>query len=485
MAVISSLELVFSVSSESVKLAYMSYEARTDLASPRAPICSKCCDHPRRRCRACSCYLCGGKDDPEKQILCDECDQAYHLGCLDPPLVNLPEMDEWTDKSVATFLESTDEELIPKVKYNIIEHLRDLASSFRNYFLAPNPENSWIRNCFECGDVQLTAKEQDALVDMTCDGSLKSVFKEYRLNQLWNKHKNCLDVDPDLRLKLENIEPDVEGIVRDKKRHALLFRFIFGRRYRLHLPQIALLTYTGASGIMGLPVQVLEESDEEFSDFDEIDVDVSGSDTSVSEVSSVSENESVDLRVLRTPGTTPNPLCLTSRHIPPTEKNVIATRQCAVVKKIGKERRLGGKADTTIQTVMLDFALLHALGYCPECKNDENEIVRAGEKLKESKRKSMAASKTTSSKRDWGKGMACVGRTKVCTIVPPDHFGPVPGVEVGTSWMFRMQVRGPHRTMNMTTLYVGSSKGPWAAQNHEYDHIVFWFIQRSVGRTEP
>nr|CAD7592745.1 unnamed protein product [Timema genevievae] len=78
--------------------------------------------------------------------------------------------------------------------------------------------------------------------------------------------------------------------------------------------------------------------------------------------------------------------------------------------------------------------------YCPECKNDENEIVRAGEKLKESKRKSMAASKTTSSKRDWGKGMACVGRTKVCTIVPPDHFGPVPGVEVGTSWMFRMQV---------------------------------------------
>nr|CAD7200520.1 unnamed protein product [Timema douglasi] len=141
---------------------------------PRAPICSKCCDHPRRRCRACSCYLCGGKDDPEKQILCDECDQAYHLGCLDPPLVNLPEMDEW---------------------------------------------------------------------------------------------------------------------------------------------------------------------------------------------------------------------------------------------------------------------------YCPECKNDENEIVRAGGKLKESKRKSMAASKTTSSKRDWGKGMACVGRTKVCTIVPPDHFGPVPGVEVGTSWLFRMQAQ--------------------------------------------
>nr|CAD7434261.1 unnamed protein product [Timema monikensis] len=40
------------------------------------------------------------------------------------------------------------------------------------------------------------------------------------------------------------------------------------------------------------------KSDEEFSDLDEIDVDVvSGCDTTVSEVSSVSENESIDLFV--------------------------------------------------------------------------------------------------------------------------------------------------------------------------------------------
>lgn len=37
--------------------------------------------------------------------------------------------------------------------------------------------------------------------------------------------------------------------------------------------------------------------------------------------------------------------------------------------------------------------------------------------------------------------MACVGRTKQCTIVPPNHFGAIPGVEVGSMWKFRVQVR--------------------------------------------
>ena len=38
------------------------------------------------------------------------------------------------------------------------------------------------------------------------------------------------------------------------------------------------------------------------------------------------------------------------------------------------------------------------------------------------------------------KGMACVGRTKICSIVPPNHFGPIPGVPVGSAWKFRVQV---------------------------------------------
>ncbi|KAM3655157.1 E3 ubiquitin-protein ligase UHRF2 isoform 2-T2 [Ammospiza maritima maritima] len=85
--------------------------------------------------------------------------------------------------------------------------------------------------------------------------------------------------------------------------------------------------------------------------------------------------------------------------------------------------------------------------YCPSCKNDSNEVVKAGEKLKQSKKKAKMPSASTESQRDWGKGMACVGRTKECTIVPSNHYGPIPGVPVGTTWKFRVQVSeaGVHR----------------------------------------
>ncbi|XP_076009168.1 E3 ubiquitin-protein ligase UHRF1 [Genypterus blacodes] len=85
--------------------------------------------------------------------------------------------------------------------------------------------------------------------------------------------------------------------------------------------------------------------------------------------------------------------------------------------------------------------------YCPGCRNDASEVVLAGEKLKESKKKAKMASASSSSQRDWGKGMACVGRTKQCTIVPSNHHGPIPGVPVGSLWKYRVQVSesGVHR----------------------------------------
>ncbi|XP_057274769.1 E3 ubiquitin-protein ligase UHRF1 isoform X2 [Pezoporus wallicus] len=80
--------------------------------------------------------------------------------------------------------------------------------------------------------------------------------------------------------------------------------------------------------------------------------------------------------------------------------------------------------------------------YCPECRNDASEVVLAGERLKDSKKKQKMASANSSSRRDWGKGMACVGRTKECTIVPSNHYGPIPGIPVGTMWKFRVQDHG-------------------------------------------
>lgn len=85
--------------------------------------------------------------------------------------------------------------------------------------------------------------------------------------------------------------------------------------------------------------------------------------------------------------------------------------------------------------------------YCPSCKTDSSEVVKAGERLKMSKKKSKMPSASTESRRDWGRGMACVGRTKECTIVPSNHYGPIPGIPVGSTWRFRVQVSeaGVHR----------------------------------------
>uniref|UniRef100_A0A1Y1MRM4 RING-type E3 ubiquitin transferase n=1 Tax=Photinus pyralis TaxID=7054 RepID=A0A1Y1MRM4_PHOPY len=88
--------------------------------------------------------------------------------------------------------------------------------------------------------------------------------------------------------------------------------------------------------------------------------------------------------------------------------------------------------------------------FCPDCRVDVDEIVKAGEKTKFSKKKTrMASAKAGATKRDWGRGMACAGRTKQCTIVPINHFGAIPGVEVGTCWLYRMQASevGVHRSL--------------------------------------
>lgn len=82
--------------------------------------------------------------------------------------------------------------------------------------------------------------------------------------------------------------------------------------------------------------------------------------------------------------------------------------------------------------------------YCPSCKIDSSEIVKPGENLKKTKSKNNG-----NSTRDWGRGMACVGNTNKCTIVPKNHVGSIPGVEVGTCWKFRNQVSeaGIHRPL--------------------------------------
>ncbi|XP_050296174.1 E3 ubiquitin-protein ligase UHRF1-like isoform X2 [Anthonomus grandis grandis] len=85
--------------------------------------------------------------------------------------------------------------------------------------------------------------------------------------------------------------------------------------------------------------------------------------------------------------------------------------------------------------------------YCPSCKTDDSQIVKAGEKLKISKKKLKTPAYQQKNNKDWGRGMACVGLTKTNDKVPHNHVGSIPGVEVGFCWKFRHGVAesGVHR----------------------------------------
>lgn len=56
--------------------------------------CIKCKDDKNKSCKECSCCICGLKDNEDKQLLCDECDNSYHMDCLTPPLKEIP-IDDW------------------------------------------------------------------------------------------------------------------------------------------------------------------------------------------------------------------------------------------------------------------------------------------------------------------------------------------------------------------------------------------------------
>jgi len=123
--------------------------------------------------------------------------------------------------------------------------------------------------------------------------------------------------------------------------------------------------------------------------------------------------------------------------------------------------KCGGKEEPELQVVCDECQMAFHLAciklaampeedewFCKDCKNID-DTVKLGEKIATGKKKSKMASKQDNGRkeRDWGKGFATVGRTKTCSKVTKNHFGPIPGVEVGMSWLFRLQVseEGIHR----------------------------------------
>ncbi|KAJ1958726.1 hypothetical protein EC988_000131 [Linderina pennispora] len=60
---------------------------------PPLPNCDVCKNDSAKDCKSCGCTECGGKDDEEHTLSCDECGRFFHMRCLYPPLTTVPEED--------------------------------------------------------------------------------------------------------------------------------------------------------------------------------------------------------------------------------------------------------------------------------------------------------------------------------------------------------------------------------------------------------
>ncbi|KPM08866.1 hemi-methylated DNA binding protein-like protein [Sarcoptes scabiei] len=60
------------------------------------PDCSGCRDSfIQTKCNDCGCQVCHLKTEPSKQLICDECNQSFHLWCLKEPLESVPNENDW------------------------------------------------------------------------------------------------------------------------------------------------------------------------------------------------------------------------------------------------------------------------------------------------------------------------------------------------------------------------------------------------------
>lgn len=143
---------------------------------------------------------------------------------------------------------------------DIKKHCSQLILNFQSYFPEQLDNKEWIRNPFS--DVVLPADysvfERDQFVEISCDGELKNEFKKDMLCDFWlkrrneyglisdralkflipfntsylcetgfsamlaikNKYRTKLQLEPDLRLKLTNIKPDIANLCASKQAHS-------------------------------------------------------------------------------------------------------------------------------------------------------------------------------------------------------------------------------------------------------------------------
>jgi hypothetical protein len=148
----------------------------------------------------------------------------------------------------------------PELAANTKEYFENLIADFKEYFPENLTSEFWIRDPFSIEDIlpeSLTTNEKDELMELSCDGSLQQMFKKMDFTEFWlarqkeyplisdeavkfllvfsttylcecgfssmiyikNKYRNRLSTEPDLRLKLTKIEPDMRKLCLAEQAH--------------------------------------------------------------------------------------------------------------------------------------------------------------------------------------------------------------------------------------------------------------------------
>ena len=133
---------------------------------------------------------------------------------------------------------------------DIQQHCLQLVVNFKKYFPENYDDKNWIRNPFstqETFPADFSLQERDQLIELSCDGGIKNEFKQENLSNFWlrrqeeyplisdkaikfllpfstsyvcetgfsamlsikNKYRTKLELEPDLRLKLTKLIPNI------------------------------------------------------------------------------------------------------------------------------------------------------------------------------------------------------------------------------------------------------------------------------------
>jgi E3 ubiquitin-protein ligase UHRF1 len=126
----------------------------------------------------------------------------------------------------------------------------------------------------------------------------------------------------------------------------------------------------------------------------------------------------------------------------------------------------------------------YAVGLTVDVDGEERPLISTGGFMSNGNKKLRPSDLTT---KQWGGGMACVGRTKENTDVDKKHVGAIPKVPVGGLWQYRIEVSeaGVHRPPvsgmagNKDACPSIVLSGGYSDDEDDGDEFLYVFISRS------